>query len=268
MIIDLAEDKANILFNALENFPLEGNEASFKMSFHSFLKVRFLIGIRTSHITLQQLESICIQLKMPDDLWNKLKKVFSDANVVLFGFDEGETHCTYKIYAEFLEKNSSIIQQTENNKHSLIQYTGYKWDAFDPKKSVITHYYCYPFISTQTILKKIEKSYQQSDSQTLLNIVQSIVNLSLKRIFMKNPFMFLEVCDENSQRKSFDLNLYNAGITIGSIHQYLIALQEYFEISDQPFYSFLFRIKRKPFGHLSGGIDRNGIEFLSVYYDI
>ncbi|MBF0450133.1 MAG: hypothetical protein HQK75_05485 [Candidatus Magnetomorum sp.] len=258
---------ANLLFNLLDNFPLEGNEASVKFSWKAFLNIRFLIGIRTDTISIH-LENICSQLSMPKHFWDQLKKTLPESNTVLFGFEEGISQCIYKVYLEFWEKNSTTLQHISQCESPLLQYLGFKWDAFDRRKHVITKYYCYPFLSIHSMLKNLETIYRNTKDKTALNIAKALLRLSATRMTIKNPLMYLDVTDDDGMRNSFDINLYNAGLKILDIQPFLIEIQKYFEIEGQSCLSFLSQIKGKTLGHLSGGFDRQGNEFLTVYYDI
>jgi len=268
------ENKANILFNLINDFQLEGTEASFKLSWKSFLKIRFLIGVRSQNIKIDKLKEICKKISMPDDYIIKLMQNFDNSNTVLFGFEESEKHCIYKVYLEFWNKNYDLVNKTKNTykpKEPLLQYLGFKWDAFNNLQSIITKYYSFPYIPLQNVFKRIESILKNGpdSNEKILNYSKAIINYALQRIdVIKDPFIYLEVQDNKKLRKSFDINLYEAKIKIKDLKPYLYEIQKIFKISNSSYHSFLEQISSKMLGHFSGGFDKKGDLFLTFYYDI
>jgi len=263
-----ATQKANLLFSLLDNIPLEGQEASFKMSYQLFLKIRFLIGIRTDHIHWHHLESICRQMDMPDACLTPFKTRLSDANVVLFGFEESPTHCIYKVYLEFLETNNSIIKENIC-KRPLIQYIGFKWDAFNNKQYVITTYHWFPFISKNDMFERLECLFSKESNPDKVWVIKNIIQMSINGInHAPRPYIYLEATDETGRRQSFDINLYHARLTIAQLHPFIHQIMEAYNIDKKTWQAFLRQIENKTFGHISGGYSNQGEDFLTVYYEI
>jgi hypothetical protein len=259
--------KANLLFCTLDDLPLEGYEASFKMMRYSLLNVRFLIGVKTKNLSRHHFENMCKKLNMPDTCFLKCMEKFNDSNLVLFGFEEDRNHCTYKIYLEFNDRNRSIVRQTKS-KEPLIQYLGFKWDAFDNLNFLITTYKWFPFISASEMYDRIDQIYMKTDPfQFILikNLIQSVVN-RIDDSF--DPFIYLEATDMNNKRKSFDLNIYKAGLTMGEVETYIKKIMRLFDIDARKWNMFLWKIRHKIFGHISSGFSFTGDEFASFYYDV
>ena len=98
-------------------------------------------------------------------------------------------------------------------------------------------------------------------------IVQELINFAADRV-NDNPFIYLEVSEENNPRKSFDLNFYQANIPLQNIQHYLGKIRQHYEINAHSFNYFYQQIGSKNLGHLSGGIDRQGKDFLTIYYEV
>jgi len=267
MKISDPSQKADLLFCLLDDLPLEGYEASLKMICQSFLIARFLIGVKTNNMSKTRFENICKRLEMPDTCHVQCNEKLTESNMILFGFEEDNKGCIYKIYLEFNEKNRSIVRQT--NSHSpLIQYSGYKWDAFDNQNFLITTYKWFPCISTSEMYERIEQIYAKKD-QTQLLLIKELIQLGISRINESfDPYIYLEATDMNSLRKSFDLNLYKAKLTMGELEQNVLKSMRAFEIDTRKFTVFLWKLRNKVFGHLSGGYSSFGDNFLSYYYDV
>ena len=257
--------KADLLFCLLDDLSLEGYEASLKLLFQSFLGVRFLIGVKTKNMSKTRFEYICKRLEMPDTYYAQCLEKLTESNMILFGFEEDGKRCIYKIYLEFNEKNRLIVRQT-GSKTPLIQYLGYKWDSFDNQKSLITTYKWFPFISTSEMYERIEQIYAKKDQMQLL-LIEDLIQLGISNIKDSlDPYIYLEATD--SLRKSFDLNLYKANLTMGQLEQIVLKSMHFFEIDTRKFNVFLWKLRNKVFGHISGGYSSFGDIFLSLYYDV
>jgi len=263
------EYKANLLFSLLNNYPIEGNEASLKLFDKTFYKIRFLFGIKSENFTITKLSDICYQIKMPENFVERLTHYFPESNSVLFGFEEYFDHCIYKVYLEFWEKNRQLIQHYHHKCQPLTQYIGFKWNAFDNHQNIITKYVYHPFISLESIIENLEKIYRHCNNKESFEIVRDIVNFSAKQIHYKNDsFIYLQSSDNSGMRNSFDINVYKAGLTIKALNTYIKKIQNNYDIESSSLQSFIQKIQNKIFGHLSGGIDNQGRDFLTIYYEI
>jgi hypothetical protein len=267
MITDDPTRKANLLFSLLNELPLEGYEASFKIMLHTFHNIRFLIGVKTKNMSKNCFDNICSELKMPDTCYRQCIEKISDSNIVLFGFEEDGNHCVYKIYLEFNKKNRAMMHP-KKSEDPVLQYLGFKWDAFDNRKFLVTTYIWFPFISSAIMRDRIDRLYNKSDQIQLL-LIKDLIQLGLSQTMDAfEPYIYLEASDMKSKRKSFDLNLYKAGLTMGQIEPYISKSMNFFEIDTRKWNIFFWKIRNKLLGHISGGYSSSGDSFLSVYYDV
>ena len=77
---------------------------------------------------------------------------------------------------------------------------------------------------------------------------------------------YFEVTEENSKRKSFDINVYQADIQLEELYPLLLKMYRHYSIPSREFHAFYEPFKAKTVGHLSGGIGRDGKDFLTVYF--
>jgi hypothetical protein len=80
--------------------------------------------------------------------------------------------------------------------------------------------------------------------------------------------LYVEVEEEGNPRVSFDLNLYWANLLLGELYPYLLMMCRHFGIPEEDFHRHYEPVKTQIFGHLSGGTDRHGRDFLTVYYGV
>ena len=73
--------------------------------------------------------------------------------------------------------------------------------------------------------------------------------------------------EEGNPRRSFDINLYEAALRLRDLDSPLAAARRRYRISDETFGPLFQQVADARFGHLAGGIDRRGRDFLTVYYE-
>jgi len=76
------------------------------------------------------------------------------------------------------------------------------------------------------------------------------------------------VNEENNPRSSFDLNVYSANLRMKEVYPFLVQMCRHYSIPDETFQALYEQVKDMIFGHLAGGIDRKGKDFLTVYFGI
>lgn len=146
-------------------------------------------------------------------------------------------------------------------------YKGYKWNASNNTQNTLTRYTLYPEISLEKILPRIEDIYQNHPNTQASTIAQQIIRTASAKT-NNSLFKYLEVTEENNPRKSFDINLYDAGIKIQDIHHELKLIQEYYGINKSKFDKFYQSIRNQEFSHLSSGIDKSNHDFMTFYYEV
>lgn len=76
----------------------------------------------------------------------------------------------------------------------------------------------------------------------------------------------MEVLETDNPRHSFDLNLYQLPLSLAQISSSLHQAAQAYGIEHGEFTHHLQAIQQSALGHISGGIDRYGQDFLSIYY--
>jgi hypothetical protein len=78
--------------------------------------------------------------------------------------------------------------------------------------------------------------------------------------------LYVEVSEEGNPRDSFDINVYPADLQMAEIYPLLINTARHFSIDLEQFEELYEAVKTQKFGHVSGGTDRDGKDFLTVYF--
>ena len=64
------------------------------------------------------------------------------------------------------------------------------------------------------------------------------------------------------------MNMYKAKVRLEELYPLLMDMCQHYSIPSEEFHILYDQFKAKLFGHLSGGIDREGKDFLTLYYGV
>jgi len=243
-----------------------GFEKSFKLSAQSLLDERVILGVRTALADPLALLKICREIGMPQAQLAQFEARLPESNTVGFGFEGNARGGGFKVYLEFWDRLRARIQQDPGNVEPALLFLGFKWDARGAKDGILARYTCYPRLSVKGILRRLAALY--GDDSPSAAAAREIIALAQARIARDDSFVYVEAEEEGNPRRSFDLNLYKAGLRVADLQLPLSRLCESYSISKAQFESLLKECAARPFGHLSGGLGREGEDFLTVYYEI
>jgi hypothetical protein len=240
-----------------------GREDSFKLTNGRLLADRFLIGIRSAGIPGTTFLEIAAGLDMPEGFRSAFVGGLPEADVVLFGIEEGETGLVRKAYLEFWDKVRRRVRGTGANDPELLNL-GFKWTAGDDSRSVVARYTCYPMLDLAGMLRRIRDLYDGATGSLSCLMALHLVQLAARR---NAAFIYMEVSEEGTPRRSYDINLYKADLTLAEIEPELRETAARYAVPREPFEALWSRVRTRPLGHLSGGLGRDGNDFLTVYYE-
>ncbi len=261
-------DKYIVPFKLVEKFNLKcGYEKSFKLLDQQLLPNRYILGISTADLDQEKLEVICREMNMPGNFLREFQDNLAEANLIMLGFEENRENCIFKIYFEFWDKFLEDMRQRTDKTVPGILGLGLKWDALDNTKAAITKYDYYPQLTAERILERLSDLYHSHEDKTSIEIARKIIHLAASRAD-PTSFRYLEAGEENSPRKSFDINFYSANLRIRDLSPMLSELGRHYSSPIQEFSRLYSRVNTEIFGHLAGGINREGKDFLSVYYEV
>jgi hypothetical protein len=264
-------EKAGLLFHLIKNLNIDyGFERSFKISEKALLGNRFLFTMST-HAIIQdphgRILNICRRMDMPEKLLEIYNENLPSANYVHFGFEEDEKSYIYKAYLEFWTDWENEIKNKPNRSDPFLVHLGFKWDVSEPTRCVLTRYTCHPSLSVDNILERISKVFDRDPYRTPCEIAKGIVKLASSRI-SNDKILYVEVEEENNPRRSFDINMYKAKLRLEELYSLLLDICQHYSIPSEEFHILYDQFRTKLFGHLSGGIDREGKDFLTIYYGV
>jgi hypothetical protein len=266
--LERAARKAVLPFRIVEELGVPcGYERSFKMLPGRVLANRYLLGIETKSITREQMLGICQRLGMPADYQEAFAAGLPDANLVFLGFeDDEERGCMYRLYLEFWDKRQRDLQASRARIDSGLLHLGFKWSTDDPAKKAVSKYVWHPLLTIEEVLQRLEYVYADQPNNVSHEAAGEILTLAASRSGRRS-LRYLDVSEQQSQRRSFDINLYRAGLRIQDVHEHLSRVRQHYGIPDAQFRRLCSLTGQKLFGHLSGGTNREGQDFLTFYYE-
>jgi hypothetical protein len=266
---DIKDEKAGLPLQLVKNLNVQyGFERSFKLFEKTLLANRFLLGFKKDTITQnphEKILDICRQMDMPENFLETFQKNLPEANNILFGFEENEKNCVYKAYLEFGGRFEKLIKDNSNGPEELLIHLGFKWDASDNTRRAIARYTCFPTFSVNDMLERLSNDFYSQDYRTPFEIAEGILTLALSRAGL-DELLYFEAQEENNPRKSFDINMYLANLRLTELYPLLLKMCRHYSIPSDIFHSLYDPVKTQIFGHLTGGIDREGRDFLTVYF--
>jgi hypothetical protein len=262
-------EKAGLLFHLIRNLDVEyGFERSFKVLDRTLLGNRFLLTMSKHAIPgnpQERVLDICRRMDMPKLLLEDFCESLPSANYVHFGFEESEKAYIYKAYLEFWTNWQDEIRSRPDRSDPFLVYKGFKWDVSDNRKCALTRYTCYPSISVEGMRERLGGIFDGPRYGGPLEITKEILDIASNRI-THDKILYLEVMEEDNPRRSFDINMYKANLRLEELHPLLSEMCRHYSVPAEEFRILYDQFRARLFGHLSGGIDREGRDFLTIYY--
>lgn len=270
--IDGSADRAAFLFESVERLGIPyAYERSFKLMSGIILPNRFLCGVKKVFLGDGSdgiLIELCRKIGMPPQFLETFASRVHHADYVHFGFEEGVSGCIYKVYIEFdvgLKREHVDLRHMPAEPFEL--HIAFKWSPADESVRAVSRYTGFPFMTKETIEGRIADICRDAPDGECLGLTGRL----LDRVYGKLPlhgFFYVEVREEGNPRVSFDVKVYEAGIPMREIFPIADGYRRHFAIPDDRFLPLYERIGDSTFGHVTGGIDRGGNEFLTLYFGV
>jgi hypothetical protein len=264
-----ARERVSFLFDLLKNLDLTvGLERSFKVSEKTLLPNRFLLGFIPDSIRENPYEKIldvCKRMRMPEKFFPAFAQDLPEATMVGFGIEEDETACVVKAYVEFKKRYEEALKKGPNKSDSYVSHWGYKWDAAENTKGALARYTCFPAFTAEDILERLSASFYHRRERTPFELIKGVLDLASKKVG-RDKFLFLEVNEENNPRSSYDINMYGANFRLEELYPFFSEMCQHYSIPDKQFHFLYDPVRTRTFAHISGGIDRKGRDFLTIYF--
>jgi hypothetical protein len=237
-----------------------GFERSWRITRRTLLTNRYLLSTDIQsfgHEAERMVEDLCRQLNMPAVYLGTIGLLLPAARFVHFGFEAGTGACWYKVYLEFAADPDALAPR--------LQHLAFKWDASGGGRSAVTRYVRYPTQNRDELLRRMADTQAPGSSQEPFEIAQAIVTLATDRMAPQR-LQYLDVREDGSDRRSYDLNLYDSGLLLRDLKALLFRMCAHHEIGPQTLEASYEPIQSLRVGHVAGGTHRDGLGFFNVYF--
>lgn len=243
-----------------------GREDSFKLSQAGLSAQRFMLGVHRHRIAPSRVEALCRALGMPRAALQALLQHLGDANLLLFGIEQDGTETVCKVYLEFWDAVCRQVRRTGGAQPLLLDL-GFKWQAGrDAQDARVARYTCLPLLSLEAIVDRVRHLCVDAGAEGVRHTATRIIEQAAAAA-PGAAFVYLEAHEAGNPRRSFDIKLYQAGLCVRDIRPALLALAGRLGIDPVRLERHFESAGDSPLGHLSGGIDRHGRPFATIYHE-
>ena len=273
-----AGEQIKQFFSLMQGLKPQSEERSFKMLPGALLEQRYLMGVGKDAVGEQRLCDNCERMGMPPAQLAAFRARLPEADSVYFGYEQSEGAMLFKACPEFRQN----LKQAQAARSAagvpaqagvppaglgpVLLRLAYKWDLAQRVQAVVAEYRCYPELPVTGIFERLGGLYPASGEPPSLEAAERIINLALRR--SKAAPMYLEVSEAGNPRASFDIRLYASELRVADLHPWLVAASRSYGIAPVRFDGFFKQVRERALGHLAGGIDRQGRDFLTIYHAV
>lgn len=188
------------------------------------------------------------------------------ANFLGLAFEEGVGRRLFKAYVEFPVPTRRLPGPKTDTVRSHTIYHGYKWDPDRGEDAALTRYWWTPGLTSSEIEACLSRHLEALSRPEIRATPKALLARCSQRA-EATRFQYLEAREDGKSRSSFDLNLYAAEMSLGSVADIVRPAGHAFGIAPGLLDAFLAGVSDRVLGHVSAGIDRDGTDFLTLYYE-
>jgi hypothetical protein len=265
-----AVEQVGLLFELLKDLgAVVAVERSFKMFEKTLLDNRFLLAFKPESIRCQKpsksIPAMALRMGMGKGFLEVFERELPEATSVGFGIEENEETCVVKAYLEFRNRYKEALRRGADV-HSYVSHLGFKWDAADSRRAALARYTCFHRFTAGDILERLSKAfYEHGDQAPPFKTLKGIVDLASTKVG-PDKFLYIEVSEENNPRSSFDINMYGADLRLEELFPFFMEMCRDYSIPADQFLKNYDPVRSHILGHLSGGTDRKGRYFSTIYF--
>ncbi len=242
-------------------------ERSFRISERSLQANRFLLTFNARDVAgdaRARVLDICDRMAMPEAARAMAEARFDMATCIHLGFEGDADSIICKLYLERAVAADEAREARADSRPVLL-HLAFKWDILKGQ-AVTTRYHWFPGLDAQQIEARLDHVYGGAAGPSV-DIARAMLHQAAGKVAAAK-MQYLEVEEAENDRRSFDLNLYNAALQMKDIQPLLTRMREHFGVRPGQFQALFDQVKALPLGHLAGGVHRNGKDFFNLYYGV
>ena len=245
-----------------------GLERSVKFSARGISDDRYLLTVHKDDLGADPagtIASIAGANELPREKWPALMQQLPAADVVHFGH-EGGPNPVRKVYLEFVTRFREAMKAGSTEQQTL--YLALKWRPGDEAAAAFSRYFWAPQPQrASSMVAAFGGGYHGREAAPSLRALTQSVALGTQRAGDRS-MMLLEVEEEGSGRRSFDVNLYSGKLRGRDMRHILAPLLADYGFAPNRAEATLRRLDPELIGHISAGIGRDGEDFATVYFGL
>ncbi len=204
-------------------------------------------------------------LVMPGDFVAALPAALAAADVVHFGYEGPPESAIHKIYLESASATRDAMRR-EDPAPRLV-HTAFKWMPRRPDRRAVARYTWIPCRTRHDLEDRLGRITPPHEAPVGHRLAVRLL-ARLAHVVEPERLFLLEVAEENNQRRSWDINVYNGGLRVGQALDLIDAARAEFRVSPAAASAVFDANADRTLGHLSGGLGRDGQEFATIYFGV
>jgi hypothetical protein len=244
------------------------HERSFRLADRELMANRFLLTVSRDDIGEGRLERVLAigrQLGMPGSVEPVISEHFGSARCVHFGFEAGSSGTLCKLYLERVFDAQDVLRSREK-KQPFPLHLAFKWNIAKPEH-MVSRYMWYPALTLPEIEERLSTIYEAHGAGVSFDIAKAVLQSASSKV-PPEKLLYLEVMEDENDRRSFDLNVYEAQLQVKDMQHLLSRMRVHYGIRPGQFQALFDQIKTRPLGHIAGGVHRDRRDFFNVYYGV
>ena len=240
---------------------------SFKMFDGTLLGDRFLVTLTKERIAEPRDEKVlemCRRMGMPAALLTSFAEKLPPANYVHVGFEANERASIYKVYLEYWTTWEQEIE-VKRISEPFVGGFGFKWDVADARRTAVTRYTCHPRLSVEGLLQRVAAVCDRPGGDKPVDVTRCLLEAATARIDT-DKILYLETDERDNPRRSFDINMLRARVLLSELYPVWQDACRRYAVSTEAFNALFTPIRNELFSHIQGGVDREGRDFITIYY--
>ena len=126
--------------------------------------------------------------------------------------------------------------------YPFLVYLGFKWDPEDAARRALARYTCYPSFTLKDIVEKVSLAFSGPDAGEAVEITKGIVDAASR---VAPGILYVDVTEDGNPRRSFDINMYDAALTLGAIRPLLMRMADHYRLPPEQCRTFIETIKTR-----------------------
>lgn len=258
VLVRVTDADLHAFVNHFDDVKWEQAFHSVKLGQQSINRNRLILGMRSADITFKKLARKLVELKFPESKLLELENRYYTADDLGFAIEKtSDGRIDLRVYFEIKYTNSNWYkvksERIKNQDHyTMPLFVGYKWMHGEPK--IITSNYNYiQYMNGNQLLERLSN---------ITNYLPSCIRRELydKSVDDVLEYVVMEVRDTETKRFSYDIRFDTNKIFVRDFSSKEI--MEKFKVN----FDALKEFSNLSIGHISGGKDKNGEDFLTLYF--